>query len=180
MTDTNVTINGKRGCSDTGITEELATKLFVSADVKKVTELVAIVRFKTETTHKAADGSTRKVDLSIVDIEPVVDGKLNGALVEHVREIQQALFRNRKLGAGKDEALPFGEEDGPAPKVADLVQQGKAFVETDEDTGEVTGIHQGDNDAEDTPEEPDDQAEPDDEPGAEPSNVIGHPAFSGT
>lgn len=149
MTDTNVTINGKRGCSDTGITEELATKLFVAADNKNVAELVAIVRFKTEMSHKAADGSTRKVDLTIVDVEPVVDGKLNGQLVEHVREIQAALFRNRALASGKDDTLPFGEEDGPAPKVADLVQQGAAFLD-ENDEGEKV-LHQPDDELEPAP-----------------------------
>lgn len=146
MTDTNVTIKAKRGCSDTGITEELATKLFVAADNKNITELVAIVRFKPDYAHKAADGSRRSVDMEIVDIEPVVDGKLNGQLVEHVKTIQQALSRNRHIASGKDEALPFGEEDGPAPKVSEILQHGSAFLDKNED-GE-TVLHQPDDEKE--------------------------------
>lgn len=151
MTDTNVTIKGKRGCSDTGITEELATRLFNSS---KSTSLVAIVEFTTDYTHEATDGSKRTVDLTITSVEPVVDGKLNGELVEHVREIQQALFRNRKLAEGGSEQLPFDEHDGPAPKVADIVQQGGAFLDHDD---EGPTLHQPDGDQGDTPDEDTDE-----------------------
>lgn len=143
MTDTNVTIKGKRGCSDTGITEELATKIYNAALDGKATELVAIVRFTPDFTHEAVNGSTRSVDLAITAIEPVVDGKLNGQFVEHVRTVEQALFRNRKIAESGNEQLPFGEEDGPVPAVADIIAQGDALVEKDED-GQPIGIHQPD------------------------------------
>lgn len=148
MTDTNITIKGKRGCSDTGITEELATKIYSAAREGKANELVAIVRFVPEITHQAVNGSVRSVDLAITAVEPVIDGDLNGALDEHVRTIEQALFRNRKLAEGRDDTLPFGEEDGPAPKVADIIQQGQPFV-VDED------------DLEDDEEQSDDESEDD-------------------
>lgn len=133
MTDTNVTIKGKRGCSDTGITEELATRIYNAALDGKATELVAIVRFTPDFTHEAVNGSTRSVDLAITAIEPVVDGKLNGEFVEHIRTVEQALFRNRKLAENGSEQLPFGEEDGPTPAVADIIQQGQQFVVPDPD-----------------------------------------------
>lgn len=119
-------IKGRSGAS-TGITEDLATKLYA----KKGTRVLAIVEFQSDKTHEGLDGN-RQVDLTIETIEPVVDGDLNGQLDEHVRTIQAALFRNRKLSEGDDEALPFGEEDGPAPAVADIIQQGQPFV-ADED-----------------------------------------------
>jgi hypothetical protein len=143
MTDTNVTIKAKRGCSDTGITEELATRIYNAALNGKATELVAIVRFTPDYTHEAVKGDVRSVDLAITAIEPVVDGKLNGLLVEHVRTVELALSRNRAIAGAKDEALPFGEEDGPAPKVADIIAQGDALVEKDE-TGAPSGIHEPD------------------------------------
>lgn len=155
MTDTSVTISGKRGCSDTGITEELATKLYNRARDHKVTELVAIVRFVGDTTTDAVTGSARSLALKIDAIEPVVDGKLNGELVEHVRTIEQALSRNRALAGNKQEALPFDDErDGPAPKVADILQQGKAFFDENE-AGEAV-IHQPDDEP-----DPGDQADVD-------------------
>lgn len=131
MTDTNVKIRAK-GCASTGITDELATKLYA----KKGSHLVAIVELKVDETHEKADGD-RKVDLVITELEPVVDGNLNGIVEETVRKIQRALYMNRAIGT--DDELPL---EGTEPNLADVIAAAEAVVETDDD-GNVTGTYLG-------------------------------------
>lgn len=126
MTDTNVKIRAK-GCANTGVTDELATKLYSN----KGGRIMAIVELKVDETHEKADGD-RKVDLVITELEPVVDGKLNGRLDEHVRTIQAALYRNRALLQNGGETLPF-EEGGEEPTVEGVLAAGRALVDVDED-----------------------------------------------
>lgn len=135
MTDTNVKIRAK-GCANTGVTDELATKLYSN----KGGRIMAIVELKVDETHEKADGD-RKVDLVITELEPVVDGALNGRLDEHVRTIQAALFRNRALLENGGDTLPF-EEGGVEPTVEGVMAAGQSLLERDED-GEVTGLWNG-------------------------------------
>lgn len=144
MTDTNVKIRAK-GCANTGVTDELATKLYGN----KGGRIMAIVELKVDETHEKADGD-RKVDLVITELEPVVDGALNGRLDEHVRTIQAALFRNRALLENGGDTLPF-EEGGVEPTVEGVMAAGQSLLERDEETGEVTGLWDGDVDENDLP-----------------------------
>lgn len=146
-----------KGCSATGLTEDIATKLYNT----KGTRILAIVELKSDKTHESADGD-RQVDLSIETIEPVVDGGLNGTLDEHVRNIAAALYRNRQLTEGTQDELPLDGDDGPAPKVADIIAQGDALLERDDD-GQIAGTWDGEDDQDDEPaDELDEDAEPDD------------------
>lgn len=133
MSTTKVNIRSKQIGSI--VDTDLAARLYAN----KGTRVMAIVELKVDETHEKVDGD-RKVDLLIDAIEPVIaDGKTGLVADEHIRTLQQALYRNRMLAQGVTEELPFGEEDGPAPKVADVVTQGKALTETDDD-GNVVGL----------------------------------------
>jgi len=109
-----------KGLASTGMTEELATKLYHQPGGR----IMAIVELKVDETHEKADGD-QKVDFVITELEPVVDGKLNGQIDEHVRDLQRVLYENRlRLEAGDDQ-LPLDEQ---GPGVEGLIQQGKAFT----------------------------------------------------
>jgi hypothetical protein len=146
-----------KGLAATGVTEDLAAQMFNT----KGSRYLAIVELKVDEVHEKSDGD-RRVDLVIEELEPVVDGKLNGALDEHVRTIWKALYENRlRAGSGPDDQLPLDPDDGPAPKVADIIAREDALIEKDAD-GEPVGIWDGDTDAEleDEPESADEQDRP--------------------
>lgn len=157
---TTVTIKRKQCGPQSEISQDLANKLYNN----KGSRLMAIVELKSDHTGESVDGD-RDVDLIIESIEPVVDGKLNGALDEHVRTIQQALYRNRALNEGQGEL----ELDGPEPTVAEVLQQGKALIDTDE-TGQPVGVWDGNTDNEDAADDVDTGDEPHEyEPGPDDS-----------
>lgn len=144
-----------KGLAATGVTEDLASQMFNT----KGSRYLAIVELKVDEVHEKSDGD-RRVDLIIEELEPVVDGNLNGALDEHVRTIWKALYENRlRAGNGPDEQLPLDPDDGPAPKVADIIAAGDALVEKDDD-GDPVGIWDGDQGYEDSDEQPDADEEP--------------------
>jgi hypothetical protein len=109
-----------KGLSATGMTEELATKLYHQPGGR----IMAIVELKVDETHEKADGD-QKVDFIITELEPVVDVNLNGQIEEHVRELQKVLYDNRRRLERGDDQLPI-DDDGPG--VEGLLQQGKAFT----------------------------------------------------
>lgn len=133
MTDTTAKIRAK-GLDATGVTKTLARTMHANVGG----HYLAIVDLRVVRQLNDDDGS-HGVELVIDQIEPVVDGKLNGALIDHVRDIQAALYRNRKLAEG-DEELPL--EDGPEPKVRDIIAQGEGLFDTgdraDDDPAEAT------------------------------------------
>lgn len=137
MTDTTVVIKAKTGCSDTGITPELATRLAT----KKKTKLLAIVEFESDEVHAKVDGSKRKLDLNIVEIEPIVEpDALEGRTEETIRRIKAALAANR-VRAQQDAAgqLPLGDQP-TGPSLSDLAGELESLVETN-DLDEPTGIY---------------------------------------
>jgi hypothetical protein len=177
MTDTSVKIRAK-GCASTGITDELASRLYAN----KGARILAIVELKVEERHEKADGD-RKVDLVIDTLEPVVaeNPGMEHTVDEQVRRIQRALFMNRQMG--EEGQLPL---DSTEPTVQEVLAAASAVVDTD-DNGDVKGLWSGDPDDvpadqpdenEDTQQadEQNDQEEPDDNPGA----TVHRPAFSGT
>lgn len=139
MTDTTVKIKSKSGCSKTGITDTLATKLHHTGTGHR---FIAIVEFKVDELGEK-DAGNDKVFLTVEEIEPVIsdDVDVERRMDDHIRTLQAALYRNRKLAEGTEE-LPFDEQDGPAPKVTEVLDQGKGLAATD-DQGNVTGLFSG-------------------------------------
>lgn len=168
MTDTTVVIKAKNGCSDLGVTPELANRLATG----KKTTLLAIVEYEAEMVHKATDGSKRTVDLKTIALEPIVEpDNLEGRTEDVVRRIQAALYQNR-VRAAADAAgqLPLDGDKPTGPGLDDLAKQADALVETN-DLDEPTGLYDpdadGKSDVEPGPEndfaadsKPEDKAEP--------------------
>jgi len=130
-----------KGLSATGMTEDLATKLYHQPGGR----IMAIVELKVDETHEKADGD-QKVDFVITELEPVVDGQLNGQVDEAVRRIHRALYMNRQLAEGGDAQLDLENDE---PTVPEVLAAAAALVETDE-AGEVTGLWDGDTEDGDT------------------------------
>lgn len=122
MSDTTAKIRAK-GLQSTGVTEDLARRMYANGG-----HYLAIVDLKVARTIENLDEGTDAVELVIDAIEPVVDGKLDGTLVDHVRNIQAALYRNRKLHE-EGEELPLGDQDGPTPSVKDVLAQGVGLLD---------------------------------------------------
>lgn len=114
-----------KGLDSTGITEELAARMYNNVGG----HYLAIVDLKVAF-HGEDDDSNRKVALVIDQIEPVIDGKLNGAIVDHVRDIQAALHRNRML-AENGPQLPLDGQP-TAPSTTEVLEQGKGVVGRDD------------------------------------------------
>ena len=133
MTDTKIQIKAK--AISTQVTTEMAARLFNN----KGTRVMIIAELVSDTTHEDQAGN-RGVDCLLENLELVVaDGKTGEVADEHIRTIQQALYRTRVIANGGQDELPLGEEDGPAPKVTDVLAQGKGLVTTD-DEGNPTGL----------------------------------------
>jgi hypothetical protein len=150
MTDTKGNIRARK-LGNTGITEDILRRV---ADAKGG-HVLAIVELKAETIHEQVVGDDRLVDFVIDTIEPVVDGKLNGRLDDHVRGIQRALFRNRKSTEGHDTPLPIEESE---PAMSDVLAEGAALFDQDEDGEPV--LWDGDTDDDEPGDDADDEAEP--------------------
>lgn len=120
MTDTTAKIKAK-GCSATGITEELAIKLHDQLDKK----LIAIVELKSSSRTEKADGK-QIVDLEILTVEPATDTLAE----DHLREFARALYYNRAV----DDAQPtLDGNDGPEPTVKDVLGRGQSLLDHDAD-----------------------------------------------
>lgn len=144
MTDTKIQIKSK--AITTTVDPTTASRLFHN----KGTRIMAIVELVSDTTHENQAGD-RGVDLLLDNVELVIaDGRTGEVADEHIRTLQQALYRNRALTMGADDELPLGEEDGPAPKVTEVLAQGTGLVTTDED-GVVTGLFSHEDSAVPTP-----------------------------
>lgn len=146
MTDTTAKIASK-GCSSTGITEDLAEKLHNQLGKK----LVAIVELVSEARSEKRDGR-ESVTLSILTVEPAP----NSVTEDHLRELARAFHYERKLG--EDGPQLMDPDDGPAPRVADVIQHGKGVL-THDDDGEPRLLTDDDLD-DDTDDEDDDAPTP--------------------
>lgn len=136
MADTKGNIRARK-LGNTGITEDILTKIANA----KGGHVLAIVELKADTIHEQVDGDDRTVDFLIEEIEPVVDGKLNGALVSHVRDIHAALHRNRMLAENGPQLPLDGQPQPPsndevlaaAPALIEHDDQGAKLAEPDDD-----------------------------------------------
>ena len=154
MTDTTAKIRAK-GLDSTGVTTDLARKMWDSVGG----HYVAIVDLQVKRRSENDDGD-RTVELVVDQIEPVIDGGLNGTLVDHVRTIQAALHRNRML-AENGPQLPI-DGDEPEPTVKDVLAHGLSLVGNDDDGPVLWDGHVDDDD---------DDPEPD-------STTVGRPQFT--
>lgn len=115
MTDTTAQI-AARGCSGTGITEELAEKLHAQLGRK----VVAVVELVSETRTEKRDGKD-KVALSILTIEPAPDSLTE----DHLRNLARAFHYERKLNEDGPQLIAPG--DGPEPTVKEVLAAGQAL-----------------------------------------------------
>lgn len=152
MTDTKGNIRARK-LGNTGITEDILTRIANA----KGGRVLAIVDLKVAF-HGEDDDSNRKVALVIDQIEPVIDGKLNGAIVDHVRDIQAALHRNRML-AENGPQLPLDGQP-TAPSTAEVLEQGKGVVGRDDEGPVILDDEDGDITGEEDDEDGDIAGEP--------------------
>lgn len=132
MPDTTGRVRAK-GCEETGITEELATKLLKAKMGKRI---LAVVELQTVERHGPSIDGKQRVDMVLTQIEPALDDRTEDTL----RELTRAMSRQRRAVSGE---LPLDNTDGTAPSLDDVNQQAQAIIERDED-GKVTGIWDGD------------------------------------
>lgn len=123
MTDTTAAKIAAKGCSATGITEELAIKLHDQLGKK----VMAVVELEAAARTEDSDGN-QKVQLRILSVEPATEKIAE----DHLREFQRALYYNRQL----DDAQPtLG--DGPEPTVKDVLGRGESLLDRDDDGNPV-------------------------------------------
>ncbi len=132
MPDTTAKIRAK-GLDATGITEELAEKMYAH----KGKRYMGIVELQVDEIHEKTDGK-RRVDLILTLVEPATDARLE----DHLRELTRVCYFNRQT----DTPLPLSDADGPDPKIEDVIRNGEALVERDED-GDPVGFWDGDAEA---------------------------------
>lgn len=162
MSDTKGNIRARK-LGNTGITEDILTKIANA----KGGHIVAIVELRADTIHEQVDGDDRTVDFLIDTIEAVVDGKLDGALVDHVRDIQRALHRNRML-AENGPQLPIDGDDADEPTVEGVLAARDALIETDEEGPKLW-------DGESMPPDDDTEEPTPDDPAYEPHQFVDGP-----
>lgn len=118
MTDTTAKIRAK-GCETTGLTEDLARKLW---DAKAGKRLMAVVELEVVTPHGPDKEGKRSVDLVITQLEPAPEDMTEA----HLRELTRSFHYERKL-ASPDDQLQIQTGDDLEPKVSDVLAAGKAF-----------------------------------------------------
>lgn len=101
-----------KGCTNTGITEELATKLYDQLGRKTI----AIIELVSEARTEKRDGK-ETVTLSVLTIEPAP----NQTTEDHLRELARAFHYERQL-AEDDTQLRI--DDNIEPTVSDVLQDG--------------------------------------------------------
>lgn len=164
-----------RGCSGTGITEDLAERLHDQLGRK----VVAVVELVAEARSENRKGD-EKVALSILTIEPAPDSMTE----DHLRNLARAFHYERKLHEEGPQLIAPG--DGPEPTVKEVIAAGQAHEpHTYEDTADAScarcglaageDVHRGDLDELVDPdlEDPDGDEEQGD-PGDEETYVDGN------
>lgn len=144
-----------KGCTSTGITEELAESL----RSRLGQNIVAVVELVSEARSEKRNGD-ESVVLNILTVEPAP----NSTTEDHLRELARAFYYERKL---HEDGPQLGDpDDGPAPKIGDVINQGKGVLTETED-GEprlVTDADLADAQLDLDPDDPAHDDEPDDEP----------------
>lgn len=114
MTDTTARILAK-GCEATGLTEEIANKLFT----KVGSHFMAIVELEVVYPHGPNTDGKRRIDLHLKQVEPAMDPNLE----EHLRELTRTLYFNRQV----DQPLPGTSGDDINPDLKTVLAGGARF-----------------------------------------------------
>jgi hypothetical protein len=136
-----------KGCSGTGITEELAKAYHDQLGKTGV----AVVEFVADARSEQRSGD-ESVKISILTIEPAPTKETE----DHLRNLAAAFHYERKLTEDGPQLLEPG--DGPAPKVSDVLQHGKGVLGATED-GDPRLLTDDDLDDPQLDVDPDDPAE---------------------
>ncbi|WP_435744951.1 hypothetical protein [Nocardioides sp. SYSU DS0663] len=110
-----------KGCTNTGLTEDLAKRLHdqLGKTIVAVVELTA----ETRTENKAGD-ETVVLSINTIEVAP------NSLTEDHLRDLARAFHYERKLAEDGPQLLEPG--DGPEPRVADVLQFGRSVITTDD------------------------------------------------
>lgn len=118
MTDTTAKIRAK-GCENTGITEEIANKMFHAVG----SHYMAIVELEVAEPHGPTTDGKRRVDLTLTQVWPAEDDNLN----DHLRELTRVLHQNKGIvgadGTRQQILLEEGSDgrDGVEPTVDQVI-----------------------------------------------------------
>lgn len=104
-----------RGCKGTAIDDQLAEQLHDHLG----RTILAIVEISSSSRTEDTDGN-QKVTLKLGDIEVVPDGMA----ADHIRELFRLFYYERQR---ETEGPALDYDDGPAPKVADVLAAGERF-----------------------------------------------------
>lgn len=110
---TTATIKAK-GCSSTGITEELAKRCHDQLGRK----VLAVVELQASSRTENRDGD-EKVSLEILTIEPAPDSTTES----HLRELARSFYYERQLAEGQAPTLEYG--DSPEPDLEAVLAAGE-------------------------------------------------------
>lgn len=127
-----------KGLDGTGVTETVAQKSYGNLG----SYLVGVVELRADTRRDNLDGD-HAVDYIITGLEVATDQIAE----DHLRSLTQALHTNRVL-ASEDEQLQIDTQDDIAPKVGDVIAQGRGLLGGDDDADDdmPTGQEWGDTD----------------------------------
>lgn len=131
MSDATTAKIAAKGCSATGITEELAIKMHDQLGKK----IMAVVELESAARTEDSDGN-QKVQLRILSVEPATESIAE----DHLREFQRALYYNRQL----DGAQPTLDGDGPEPTVREVLGRGESLLDHDDDGNPILWDGKGD------------------------------------
>lgn len=111
-----------KGCTNTGLTEDLAKGLHdqLGKTIVAVVELTA----ETRTANKAGE-ETVVLSINTIEVAP------NSLTEDHLRDLARAFHYERKLAEDGPQLLEPG--DGPEPRVADVLQFGRGVITTTDD-----------------------------------------------
>ncbi len=127
-----------KGLDATGVTENIARSMFSTLGG----HTMAIIELKHVKQSTDAEGK-HSVELVITTLEPATDDRT----ANHLRELARGLYRTRPEVEGQE--VLKGVESGE-PAVEDIVTQGDALIERDED-GNPVGVW--DADVDETPQD---------------------------
>lgn len=115
MTDTTAKIRAK-GCETTGLTEDLARKLWDAGAGK---HFMAVVELRVEEPHGPNSEGKRRLDLVIDLLEPAV----HPIAEDHLRNFQRSLYYERKLLSEGDQPTLESVDDAEPSVEARVAEQ---------------------------------------------------------
>ena len=113
----------RKGCDNTGITEDLAREMYATLGRRTLAIVELKHHARTET-----DDNGRSVQLQITQIEPSVDERLD----DHLRELMRTMHQNRALKAD-DQQLQIDTLDDTEPTVTQVIAAGQQHIAQTDD-----------------------------------------------